>query len=146
MDAELVALTSNAANTVVTLLATDVWQRAVTGVTELWRRVHPDRADPIEADLTVARTEVLAARAAGGGQAQQLEDALVNEWQGRLRRLLTTNPDLAAHLRILLDEELGPALGATAPSSTANIEIHAEASGHGRNYLVGQGEQYISEL
>jgi len=142
VDAALAALASTAGTTVVTLLATDAWQRAKAGMGALWRRVYPDRAQVIEAELVEAREEVVAARAAGD---DAVEQALVGEWQGRLRRLLAAHPDLAVELRRLLDEELAPALPAGGQSWTGDVDMRAEASGHGRVYQVGQGEMTIGE-
>jgi len=96
MDAELAALAGTAGSTVVTLLATDAWGKTKTAVGALWRRVHPQRAEVVEAELVEARTELLAARAAGNGQAEQ---ALVGEWQSRIRRLLASDPNVATELR-----------------------------------------------
>lgn len=99
MDAELMELAGTAGSTIVTLLATDAWEKTKTAVGGLWKRVHPDRAGAVEADLAEARTEVLAARDAGD---TQTERDLTIEWQGRLRRLLTADPGVAAELRQVL--------------------------------------------
>ena len=123
-----------------TLLVTDGWRQVTTGMGALWRRVHPaERGDAIEADLTEARDELLAARTTDAGE------ALTAEWQARLRRLLATHPELAAELRRLLDEEWTPALPAGTRSWAGAVTMHATASGHGRTYQVGQGEQHIHE-
>jgi hypothetical protein len=142
MDAELVALASTAGSAVVTLLATDAWLRAKAGMGALWRRVYPDRAEVIEAEIVEAREEVVAARTAGD---DTVEQALVGEWQGRLRRLLASHPDLAAELRRLLDEELTLELPAGDRTWGGDVDMRAEASGHGRVYQVGQGEMTIGE-
>jgi hypothetical protein len=81
VEPELAALTSTAAATVVKLLATAAWERATSAVGGLWRRVHPERAETVQAELEDSRAEVLAARRAGD---EQVEQALVGEWQGRL--------------------------------------------------------------
>jgi len=140
MDAELFALASTASTTVVTLLATDAWEKAKNALGTLWRRVHPERAATIEAELVDARTELLAAHAAGD---QQTEQDLVAEWRGRLQRLLTADPRLADELRRLLDEQLIPALPA-GHSWTGPVHMTAHAK-DGRIYQVGQGDQHITE-
>ena len=135
MDPEIAALAGTAGTTVVTLMAGDAWQRTREGVVALWRRVHPERADSIDAELEATRTEVLAGRAAGD---RQSEEELTAEWQGRIRRLLAGSPAVAEDLRHLLDE-ISP--GA---ESAAQIRMRATASGHGRVYQAGR-DQHITE-
>lgn len=136
MDPEVAALAGTAGTTVVTLMASDAWQRTREGVVALWRRVHPDRAASIDAELEATRADVLAARAAGDAQSQE---ELSSEWQGRLRRLLAAEPAIVDDLRNLLDE-ISPA-GADAGSQ---IRMRATASGHGRVYQAGR-DQHITE-
>lgn len=140
MDAELVALASVAASTVVKLLATDAWEKAKTAIGTLWRRVHPERADAVEAELVETRADILAATESGDEESEQ---ALIGEWQSRLRRLLSANPELAVQLRQVLDEQLIPALPG-ARSWSGSVDLRATASGHGRVYQVGQGELNVS--
>lgn len=143
MDPQLVALASTAAGTAMTLLVTDGWQQVTTGLGALWRRVHPpDRADAVEAELVQAREEILAA---GAEQAPLVEEAVAAEWQGRLRRLLATHPELAVELRHLIDEQWTPALPSGARSWTGGVTMRGTASESGRVYQVGQGEQHITE-
>ncbi|HEX5493982.1 MAG TPA: hypothetical protein VFX70_05325 [Mycobacteriales bacterium] len=151
MDAELVSLSSVAATTVVTLLATDAWERATSALGALWRRVHPDRAGAVEADLADARAELLAARAATDaptrpvGPAGATERALVDEWRVRIGRLLAADPDVAAELCRVLDTDLLPALPAGSGVWTGDVRMTAHAEGNARIYQVGQGTQHITE-
>ncbi|MGY5107138.1 hypothetical protein ACWC19_42575, partial [Streptomyces sp. 900105245] len=62
MDPEMVALAGTAGTTLVGLLTTEAWQRARDGVTALWRRAEPARADAISAELEVTREDLLAAQ------------------------------------------------------------------------------------
>ena len=142
MDAELVTLAGSAASTVVTLLATDAWEKAKAAMGALWRQVHPDRAEGVEADLVDTRVQVLAARADRDAEAEQ---ELVAEWQGRIRRLLAADPAVAAELRRLLDTELTPALPAGSQVWTGDVHMDATATGHARIYQVGQGTQHITD-
>ncbi|WP_422733080.1 hypothetical protein ACN26Y_18005 [Micromonospora sp. WMMD558] len=142
MDAELLALANTAGATVVTLLATDAWETAKSAVGSLWQRVHPERAEAVQAELVEARAEVVAARAAGH---DEVEPELVREWQRRLRRLLAADPSVAAELLRLLDEELTQALPVTGQAWTGDVAMRAEASGHGRVYQVGQGALHVNE-
>jgi hypothetical protein len=141
MDAELVALASKGASTVVALLATDAWEKAKASVGALWRRVRPDRADVIEEELTQARVSLLDARASGD---QGLEGALARVWQSRLADFLIANPGLADQFRNSLDDVLIPALSVSERTRTGKIEMHARASGHGRVYQAGR-DQHIQE-
>ncbi|MGW6915939.1 hypothetical protein ACWGB8_19305 [Kitasatospora sp. NPDC054939] len=135
MDAELVALASSAATTMVGLLATDGWEHAKQGVAALWRRARPEQAETVEAELVDTRTELLTARRAGDEQAEQ---DLTAEWRARLRRLLAADPALEHELRALL-AELG-----TPPDAalSARVEMHGTASDHARLYMSG-GDMHI---
>lgn len=89
-------------------MATDTWQRVRSSVVGLWRRVHPQQAETVEADLETLRAQVLDARQAGRAD---IEQALTGVWQGRLQQLLLDEPTLAAEsLRRVLDESLTPVL------------------------------------
>jgi hypothetical protein len=135
VEPELAALASTAGTTVVTLLATEGWERARDGIAALWRRVRPDRAETVAAELEAGREDLLAARSAGDDDA---EGELRAEWQGRVRRLLREQPGVAEELRSLLDE-LAPDAGTSAPAVTQ----HATASGRARVYQAGR-DQHIS--
>ena len=89
----------------VSAMATDVWQQARASVVGLWRRVHPQQTDTVEADLEGLRTQVLDARQAGRADVEQ---ALTGVWQGRLQQLLLDEPALATELRRVLDCRLRP--------------------------------------
>ncbi|MEW2623914.1 hypothetical protein [Streptomyces sp. NPDC048106] len=124
MDPELTALARNASLTLVTLMATDTWERARDGVVALWRRAWPERADTVAAELDSTREDLAAGLTA--------EDGLAAEWQGQIRRLLAGRPEAAVELRSLLDE-LAPG---TAPAPA--VSQHATASGDSRIYQAGR--------
>ncbi|MCH6160203.1 hypothetical protein [Streptomyces marispadix] len=135
MDPEITALASTAGTTLVTLMATDAWERTRDAVTSLWRRVHPGRADMVSGELEATREELLASEPDGDPDARQ---ELQAEWQGRIRRLLVARPDAAEELRALLrDIDTGDAAG---PAVTQ----HATASGNARVYQAGR-DQRIEE-
>lgn len=136
MDPEIAALAGTAGTTLVTLMAGDAWQRTRQAVVALWRRVLPERADSVDAELEATRSDVLAARAAGDAQS---EEELSVEWQGRLRRLLAGQPDVAEDLRRLLDE-----ISREGPVPAPQIRLRATASGHARVYQAGR-DQHINE-
>ncbi|MGW2341327.1 hypothetical protein [Streptomyces sp. NPDC001661] len=133
MDPEMVALAGTAGTTLVGLLTTEAWQRARDGVTALWRRAEPARADAISAELEVTREDLLAAQDDGDTESR---DELGTEWQGRIRRLLAAHPEEARALRALV-EELSPLA-----SDTPSVTQHATASGHARVYQAGR-DQHI---
>lgn len=135
MEPEIAALASTAGTTIVTLMATDAWQRLRDGITALWRRGQADRADAVAAELDAGREELLAASASG---AADLEGDLQAEWQGRVRRLLTVQPERAEELRLLLEEFAPP------PETAPSVTQHAAASGSARVYQAGR-DQHVSE-
>jgi hypothetical protein len=136
MDSDITVFTQSAGTTLVTLMAGDAWQRIRDGLTRLWRRVQPHRAEILAAELEASREDVLAACATGD---QQTLDELRQQWQGQLRRLLAVRPDAAAELRGLLDE-----LGPEGAAPEVPVTQHATASGHARVYQAGR-DQHITE-
>lgn len=140
MDQELALLAQTASSTMVTLMATDMWQRARDGVVGVWRRVHPTQADGIAGSLTEVRDELLAARERGD---QATESALATEWSGRLGRLLIADPAAGPQLAQILDE-LQRQLPDLFPEQAPAVTMNARASGHGRVYQAGR-DQHITE-
>lgn len=133
MDPEMAALAGTAGTTLVSLLTTEVWQRARDSIASLWRRSQPDRAEAITAELDATRNDLIAARASGDADTPA---ELGAEWQGRIRRLLAAHPKAADGLRTLL-AELAPA-APVAPLVTQ----HATASGHARVYQAGRDQNF----
>ncbi|MEV7947962.1 hypothetical protein ACFUJX_06100 [Streptomyces rubiginosohelvolus] len=131
MDPELATLAQSAAVTLVGLMATDAWERTRDGVVGLWLRARPERADAVAAELTSTREDLSTDTASEG--------ELAAEWQGRIRRLLTDQPQVAVELRRLLDELAPGALPAVAP-----VSQRATSDGHSRIYQAGR-DQHISE-
>ncbi|MGH3901031.1 MAG: hypothetical protein ACRDTA_22855 [Pseudonocardiaceae bacterium] len=134
MDPGLTALTATAATTVVQLLATAAWKQATSAVGSLWRRVHPQRAETVQAELEERRAEVLDARQAGDGQVEQ---ALVGEWQGRLQRLVVADPQVADELRRVV-AELRSVLADADPPQGARITMQATTFGSSRVHQAGR--------
>ncbi|GAB2874558.1 hypothetical protein [Streptomyces mayteni] len=135
MDPEIAALAGTAGTTIVTLAATDAWQRTRDGLAALWHRVRPDRAATVTAQLDTTREELTAAPDA------DTEAELAAEWQGRIRRLLVEHPEVADELRTLLAElREEPA----APPAAPVVDQRATASGNARVYQAG-GDMHIGE-
>jgi hypothetical protein len=95
VDTESAVLASTAAATMVTLLTTDAWAQAKKEIGGLWRRSRPEHADAVEADLTEARDEALAA---AESEDERIALALTVEWESRLRRLVAADATAAAEL------------------------------------------------
>ncbi|MDH6216633.1 hypothetical protein [Streptomyces pseudovenezuelae] len=135
MDPEVASLAQSAGTTLVTLMATDTWHRVRDGITQLWRRAQPERAETVAAELEAGREDVLAAVAADD---QETLDELRLQWQELVRRLLVARPDAVEELRALLDQ--------LDPDGTAARQItqHATASGQARVYQAGR-DQHIAE-
>ncbi|MFE7711802.1 hypothetical protein ACFU6I_39995 [Streptomyces sp. NPDC057486] len=129
MDPEITALAGTAGTTLVSLLATDAWQAAREGFVAIWRRVRPDRADTVSAELEATRDDLVRARDDGDLETEQ---ELGAEWQGRIRRLLSAHPEVGAELRILM-AELDPQT-----TVTTMVTQHATASGRSRVYQAGR--------
>ena len=134
MEPEIAALASTAGTTIVTLMATDAWQRTREGITSLWRRVHPARVEAVAAELDAAHEDLLSARTTGD---PDTERELVAEWQGRIRRLLAARPEVAEELRTLLDEL------DTRMTTLPAVAQQATASGHARIYQAGRDQNVI---
>ncbi|MFD3514156.1 hypothetical protein [Streptomyces sp. NPDC058657] len=134
MDPQIAALAGTAGTTLVTLMATDAWQRTRDGVTALWRRVHPERADAVAGELDHTREQLLVAREGGD---TETEGELRADWQGRVRRLLRDDPGIVADLRALLDE-LAPE--AAKESGSTHVEMHGHATGNGQVFQAGRDQ------
>ncbi|MFJ8695097.1 hypothetical protein [Streptomyces roseolilacinus] len=133
MESELTALVGLAASAVISGMATAGWESAQRAMGELWRRVHPERADTVLAELGEARADVLVARRDGDEQAER---ELVGEWQTRLRRLLAAHPEMVPELRRMVDELLPVA--EDAEPRTGGPRLTANASGRSRITLAGR--------
>lgn len=96
--------------------------------------VHPERAETVQAELAEGRAEVLAARQVGD---EQVEQALVGEWQSRLRRLVTADPQLADELRRVVAELRAALADADTPQGTT-ITMQATAFGNSRVNQAGR--------
>jgi hypothetical protein len=135
VEPELAELAQSAGLTVVTLMATDAWQLTREGLVSWWRRVLPERADAVAAELDATRADLIADPRAEG--------ELAAEWQGRLRRLLVNRPEVAEELRRLL-EVLAPT-GTSGPAASGRVASQrAIASGDARIYQAGR-DQHINE-
>jgi hypothetical protein len=134
MDPELVALAGTAATTVVTLLATDGWEKAKQAIGTLWRRARPERAEWIEDAVSGSREDLLVARDRGD---DTVERELIAQWDSQIRRLLAADPDAAVLLAELVERELKPALAATTAPQSITTTVQASAQ-HGMSIAIGR--------
>jgi hypothetical protein len=122
-------------------MATDAWRQVRTRVVEWWRTARPDQAEYVHRELTDAHTEVIEARQEDD---EGREQDLITNWQVRLQMLLRANPALAEQLRVLLNDQLIPALPTREQHAVASQVMKATATGHGRVYQAGR-DQNITE-
>jgi hypothetical protein len=134
VDADLAALLSAAATTLVTLMTTDSWERVKAGFAGLWRRRHPGQAGTVEADLEAARAAVVAARRSGD---EEVATELAAEWRSRLRRLAGADEEIQAEIRGLVDE-FRPLLPGGGPGGP--VVMRARASGGSRINQAGRDQ------
>jgi len=133
VEAELVALASSGATSLVGLMVSDAWAQARGRFVRLFARGGADgRTDE---QLQEAREELLTARESGYAEATGDVEA---EWRTRLRRLLHSDPAAADELRALLDELAPQAAGGTVV--VVNNSISGVAHGtvvQGQNFSAG---------
>ncbi|SHL95164.1 hypothetical protein [Actinacidiphila paucisporea] len=133
MEAELTALATSGATTVVGLMASDAWAQVRGRLARFFAR--GGEAGAVDAELEQSRQELTAARAADDDLAAGDVEA---EWRTRLRRTLGADPAAAEELRRLL-AELDPAGAAgQAPTSV----VHNTFSGGVNHGVVMQGRDF----
>ncbi|MDH6127031.1 hypothetical protein [Kitasatospora sp. GP82] len=129
MEAEIAALATSGATTLVGLMATDLWTQVRGRFASLFGR---DRAEEIAEELDEVREEL---RSSGDSAASAAE------WARRLRRALATDPQAAEQLRDLL-AEFGPAAedAAAVRNVISGGTFHGTVvqSGRVENLTIGQ--------
>ena len=115
MDAELVALASSGAGTLVTLMVTESWNEVKEKVAEVFGR-RPGGAATVAGELDRSRADVVAARERGDVLA--VADVAA-QWSARLRQMLQEDPEAGPALAALL----APYLSAGGPG-VAHTDIH----------------------
>ncbi|CAG6395986.1 hypothetical protein NMG29_35400 [Streptomyces cocklensis] len=138
MDAQLIALSSGAGSTLVTLMVTDGWQQARDGAVRLWQRFRPEGAAAVADELDATRAAVVAGRDAG---TPVDEAALRVQWALRVAELLASHRDAEPALRsALAGWEAAPA----AQEVRGDLHQEAHATGSSRVYQAGR-DQHITE-
>lgn len=128
MDAELAALASSGATTLVGAMVSDAWAQVRDRVAGYFARRDDGgpgaAADTVAGELDVARAELTSAARQDDAEAAADIEA---EWRARLRRLLRSDPEAADRLRALL-AELEPLAAPPAPPAVHN-EVHNSITG-----------------
>ncbi|MGD6749429.1 hypothetical protein [Streptomyces sp. BH105] len=107
-------------------MATDTWGQIREATVALWRRVSPERAVAVGAELEEFRSQVLQARREGDAHT---EDALVSACRLSLHQLLRQDPALYAEFRQLFERHLVPALSEGERTTVQSIVQNATVSG-----------------
>ncbi|WP_069760458.1 hypothetical protein [Streptomyces sp. LUP47B] len=114
MEAELAALATSGATTLIGLMVSDTWTQARDRLVRIFARAGDE--DAAEEELRASQRELMAARNAA-------DDAVVADieagWRIRLRRALEADPDAAEELRSML-AELSPAAGEAVSQTVRN--------------------------
>ncbi|MFE3403180.1 hypothetical protein [Streptomyces anulatus] len=122
-------------------MATDAWQQTRDGVVALWHRVHPERAQEVGQELTRLHSIV------GERGTAEVEAAMTQLWQLRLRDLLLADPDLTAELTTRL-AHLADEMAARGASPDTQVvgsqHLEAHASESGRVYQAAR-DMHITE-
>ncbi|MFH9422589.1 hypothetical protein [Streptomyces sp. NPDC017529] len=122
MDAELTALATAGATTLVQQMVTEGWSQARARVAAFFsRRRGGGEEEALEGELEESRTELVAAQRSGDEEGAA---DVAAEWRVRLRRVLRDDPEAAEELRLLLAE-----LRPEAEAGASVREVHNTISG-----------------
>jgi len=127
--AELGELASSGAATFVGLVVTDAWQQAKERIGRLLARGGDSRLEA--ARLEVTRTELLIADESGDQEARR---RVQQDWEARLRDLLTSDPSAEGDLRAVLDD-FDPLRGRSQQSVT--VHNHVSGGRQGNVFQIG---------
>jgi dsDNA-specific endonuclease/ATPase MutS2 len=136
MDATALALVTTSANSLVSLMTSEVWEQVKSGVAALFRRGRRAEYIAIEEELDESARELRVSLENGD---QETQEELRQQWRGKLRRLIREEPELFAELRSLLNE--WSSLETTKGNATHIIHQTATARDGGRIYQQGTGTQ-----
>ncbi|MFF3878196.1 hypothetical protein [Streptomyces sp. NPDC001978] len=136
MDAAALALVTTSANSLVSLMTSEVWEQVKSGVAALFRRGRRAEGGAIEDELDESVRELRASLESGD---QETQEELCQQWRGKLRRLIREEPELIVELQSLLNE--WSSLEAVKGNATPTIYQTATARDGGRVYQQGTGTQ-----
>ncbi|NEA83034.1 hypothetical protein G3I30_29235 [Actinospica acidiphila] len=137
MDPALLAVATSGANALVSLMTTDLWERAKVGVSSIFSRFSKS-ASSVPDELENSRGELIAS--AERDDLPETTEELQQMWVGKFRRLLVEHPEAAAELQEIItlwrdharDNDINP--GNT-------IHQTATAYDNSRIYQQGSGVQ-----
>ncbi|MDJ0343941.1 hypothetical protein QMK19_27935 [Streptomyces sp. H10-C2] len=135
MEAELVALATSGATTLVGLMVSESWAQARGRLVALFSRGRTEATAAVEDELDGSRDEVVRALAASDEPTVADVEAA---WRLRLRRLLQADPAAADELRAVLEE-----LGSELPPAETSV-VHNRISGGVQHGPVMQGRDFAS--
>ncbi|WP_330246317.1 hypothetical protein OHA33_27105 [Streptomyces sp. NBC_00562] len=137
MDPALLAIATSSANALISLMTTDVWERAKSGVTTLFARWSNSEAGT-DAELESCRAELNDSSARGDLDETVAE--MQQMWKGKFRRLIASHPEAVEELRTLIDLH-NEFLGERDDLKSPTINQSAAAHDNARIYQVGSGVQ-----
>ncbi|MGY0017612.1 hypothetical protein ACVHNB_01315 [Streptomyces sp. YJ-C3] len=138
MDPALLAVASTSANALVSLMTTDIWERAKAGVTKAYAKLSKP-SGMVEQELEESRGDLGSAIERGDSEQTSIE--VQQMWQGKFRRLLAEHPEAASDLD-MLTRLWNENSGAIAPAVGNAITQTATASDSSRIYQQGSGIQF----
>jgi len=137
MDDALAALATSGAQTIVTLMATDAWQKTKNLAARIFSHKDLEAATQISDALEASRSKVLSADRTRSQEIQQQE---IDRWESQLRLSLLDDDAAVDLIKELVEAAKGQQLiGSAGPTS---ISMRADAKGKSRIYQQGQGVQY----
>lgn len=138
MDPALLAVATSGANALVSLMTTDLWERAKAGVTATYSRFSKS-TETIDHELEESRADLTSSSERGDLSDTTIE--LQQIWKGKFRRLLAEHSDAADDLRAILAmwQEVS---GDTEPKQGGVIHQTATAHDSSRIYQQGSGNQF----
>ncbi|WP_369033232.1 hypothetical protein [Streptomyces adonidis] len=131
MEAELAALATSGATTLVGLMVSETWTQARDRIARFFARGGDENL--VVEELRLSQQELTAARASEDDLAAADVEAV---WRTRLRRALQTDPEAAEQLRLLL-AELDPMV-----KSESAASVHNSISGGVQHGPVIQGQHF----
>ncbi|WP_432155856.1 hypothetical protein [Streptomyces sp. bgisy153] len=140
MDPALLTVASTSANALVSLMTTDLWDRAKSGVAKLYARLSKS-SEAVALELEQSRLELRSS--AERADLDETTTELQQMWKGKFRRLLADYPDATAELAELVSLWQG-SRGGNAEGPGNVIHQTATASDNSRVYQQGSGVQHNS--
>ncbi|WP_329573832.1 hypothetical protein [Streptomyces sp. NBC_01361] len=137
MDPALLAIATTSANALVSLMTTDIWEQAKSGVTKCFQRSSKS-SENLANELEEARSELT--DSIERGDFEETSHELQQTWKGKFRRFLIEHPEGAGDLDELITLWRENAENGAAGTG-AVINQNASAKDNSRIYQQGTGIQ-----